>query len=101
MVRLPWCLPLSRLKGVSLAGGEEVEIERGLGDVDTDPREVRAIHGGVPFLPMRARGRQGLAAPATVRAGIQRSATIKLCDGVLSTEARTICRRFFRGWLRS
>jgi hypothetical protein len=87
---------------VSLTGGEEVEIERRLGHVDSDPSEIRAVHGDVPFLPMRARGRLvGLAAPATVRAGIQRPATIQLCDGVLSTEEQTICRRFFRGWLRS
>ena len=89
-------------QGVSLTGGEEVEVERSLGHVDPDPSAIRAIHGDVPFLPMRARGRLvGLAAPATVRAEFQRPATILLCDGVLSAEARTICRRFFRGWLRS
>jgi hypothetical protein len=87
---------------VSLTGGEEMEIERSLGHVDSDPSEIRAVHGDVPFLPMRARGRlAGLAAPATVRARIQRSATILLCDGVVNAQARTIYRRFFRGWLRS
>ena len=89
-------------QGMSLTGGEEVEIERGFGNVDSDPSEVRAIHGVVPFLPMRARTTRGLAtAPATVRAGFQSPAAIQLCDGVLSTESRSICRRFFRGWLRS
>jgi len=89
-------------QSVFLTGGKEVEVERGLGDVDSDPSEVRAIHGGVPFLPMRARGRLwGLAAPATVRVRFQRPAAIQLCDGVVSTETRSICRRFFRGWLRS
>jgi hypothetical protein len=89
-------------QGVSLTGGEKVEIERGLGNVDPDPRQIRAIHGDVPFLPMRARAAFGAAsAPATVRADFQRPATILLCDGVLSAEARTIYRRPFRGWLRS
>jgi hypothetical protein len=62
---------------VFLTGGKEVEVERGLGHVDSDPSEVLAIHGGVPFLPMRARDRlTGLAAPATVRVRFQRPATI-------------------------
>jgi hypothetical protein len=85
-----------------LPGGKNVEIERGLGDVDTDRNLVRAIHGEFPFLPMRARAFLGSAtAPATVRACFQRPAAIQLCDGVVSTQARSICRRFFRGWLRS
>ena len=87
---------------VGLPGGEEVEIERGLGDVDSDRNLVRAIHGEFPFLPMRARAAFGAAtAQATVRVCFQRPATIQLRDGVVSTEARSICRRFFRGWLRS
>jgi hypothetical protein len=87
---------------VSLPGGEEMDFERGFGDVDADSREVRAIHGDVPFLPMRARAAVGpLAAQATVRANIQRPAAIWLCDGVLSTEEQSICRRPLRVWLRS
>ena len=87
---------------VRLSRGEEMEIERGLGDVDSDRNLVRAIHGDIPFLPMRARASFGDAtAQATVRASIQRPAAIQLRDGVVSTEARSICRRFFRGWLRS
>jgi hypothetical protein len=87
---------------VRLACGEEVEIERRLGDVDADADQIRAVHGDVPFLPMRARGRFGnLAAQATVRASFQRPATIQLCDGVWSAEARSIYRRPLRGWLRS
>jgi hypothetical protein len=87
---------------VRLACGEEVEIERRLGDVDADADQIRAVHGDVPFLPMRARGRFGnLAAQATVRARFQRPATIQLCDGVWSAEARSIYRRPLRGWLRS
>jgi len=89
-------------QAVVLLRGKEMKIERGLSDVDADRNLVRAIHGDVPFLPMRARAAVGPApAPATVRARFQRPATIQLCDGVMSTEARSICRRFFRGWLRS
>jgi len=87
---------------VRLACGEEVEIERRLGDVDADADQIRAVHGDVPFLPMRARGRFGnLAAQATVRARFQRPATIQLRDGVWNAKARSICRRPLRGWLRS
>jgi hypothetical protein len=87
---------------LSPSGGKVVEIERGLGDVDADRNLVRAFHGGIPFLPMRARAAVKPApAPATVRACFQRPATILLRDGVLSTRTRSIYRRFFRGWLRS
>ena len=64
--------------------------------------QVRAIHGDVPFLPMRARAAFGAARLRRLFGlDFQRPATILLCDGVLSTEARSICRRLFRGWLRS
>ncbi len=87
---------------VRLTCGEEVEIERRLGDVDADADQIRAVHGDVPFLPMRARGRFGnLAAQATVRARFQRPATIQLRDGVWNAKARSIYRRPLRGWLRS
>jgi hypothetical protein len=73
-------------EGVGLPSGEEVEIERGFGDVDSDPNLVRAIHGGIPFLSMRARASLGGAtAQATVRVNFQRPAAIQLCDGVFST----------------
>ena len=85
-----------------LPGGEKVQIERGLGDVDSDCNLVRAIPGAIPFLPMRARAPWGGAtAQATVRACFQRPAATQLCDGVMSTQARSICRRLLRGWLRS
>jgi hypothetical protein len=85
LFKLPMTCGVVRQR-VFLTGGKEVEVERGLGDVDSNPSEVRAIHGSVPFLPMRARGRLGgLAAPATVRVRFQRPATIQLCDGVVGT----------------
>src|SRR5439155_27023701 len=98
-------LPVSSIRVgqvLSLPGGKDVKIERGLGNVDSDPGLVRAIHGDIPFLPMRARAAFGAApAQATVRACFQRPAAILLCDGVLSTLTRSICRRPLRVWLRS
>ena len=82
-------LPISGFgvgQGLVLPGRKNVEIERGLGYVDSDGNLVRAIHGDVPFLPMRARACfEDATAQATVRAGFQRPTAILLLSGVLST----------------
>lgn len=71
---------------LGLPSRKNVEIECGLGHVNSDRNLVRAIHGDIPFLPMRARAAiRPATAPATVRACFQRPAAIQLCDGVLST----------------
>ena len=73
-------------QSVSLPGREKMEIERCLGHVDSDRNLVRAIHGDIPFLPMRARvAFKTATAQATVRACFQRPTAIQLLSGMLTT----------------
>jgi hypothetical protein len=82
----------------ALAGGIEIAVEGGLGHVDADDDGdgrigLRGIvlHGGFPALRMRTTA-GGRVRPA-VRVKYTRPPTILLRDGVLSAEARSICRR--------
>ena len=78
-----------------LANGVEVAVEHRLGDVDADDdgngRRIVFMHGGFPALRMRTAARGGVQ-PA-VRVKYTRPPTISLCDGVLNTGTRSICRR--------
>ena len=63
--------------------GKDAGFECALGDIDTDERSNRSIHGIVPVLQMRTRlGRRPATVPAAVRARSTKPATITLCDGL-------------------
>jgi hypothetical protein len=81
--------------GEALVLAEHTDIERALGNIDTYEGLGSGVHEQVPVLRMRARSSQTWkTALAAVRVKFTRPATNLLRDGVIRTQARSICGGF-------
>lgn len=86
-------LPCVR-EGVPIVERSDMHIEFIFGNVDSHPDAKRSgCRDGVhPVLQMRTRVDDRTTVLAAVRAGTKGAAAILLCDGILNTKARPICR---------